>query len=79
MLGTGPRLGQQLDDPAQRCCDLPGHVWLIFPLLIAAGLAGKHDPSAGTIERDAVREGARLRPFGRLQDLHKGDSKFATP
>jgi hypothetical protein len=43
---------------------------LIFALL-AAGLAGKHDPSAGTIDRYAVREAAWLRPFGRLQDTHE--------
>ena len=40
--------------------DLPGHVGLIVALLVAAGLAGKHDPSAGTIDRDAVRKAAWL-------------------
>jgi len=60
VLGTGAGLRKQLDDPAQRRPHLARHIGLIVPLLIAAGLAGKHDPSAGTIERDAVRKAARL-------------------
>jgi hypothetical protein len=53
VLGTGPGLREQFDDPSQRDSDLSGHIGLIFTLL-AAGLAGQHDPSAGTIDRDAV-------------------------
>src|ERR1700731_2082537 len=60
VLGPGAGLRKQLDDPAQRRSDLPGHVGLIVTLLVTAGLAGKHDPSAGAIERDAVRKAARL-------------------
>ena len=60
VLGTGAGLRQQLDDPAQRDPDLRGHVGLVFALLVAAGLARQHDPSAGTIDLDAVRKAARL-------------------
>src|ERR1700682_1367874 len=69
--GTCSGLGKQLDDPSQGRPDLPGHIGLIFTLLVASGLAGKDDPSAGTIDRDAVREAAWLRPFGRLQGTHE--------
>src|ERR1700675_730089 len=48
VLGTGASLREQLDDPAKRDPALPGQVGLIFALLVAAGLAGKHDPAAGT-------------------------------
>src|SRR6185437_8262739 len=72
VLGTGAGLGKQLDDPTQGNPHLCGHVRLVIPLLIAPGLAGEHDPSAGTIDRDTVREAARLGPFGRLQDTHEG-------
>jgi hypothetical protein len=69
--GPAPASASSFDDPSQGHPDLPGHIGLIFPLLVASGLAGKDDPSAGTIERDAVREAARLRPFGWLQDTHE--------
>src|SRR5439155_18587618 len=71
VLGTGAGLRKQLDDPAQRRSDLAGHIGLIVTLLVAAGLAGEYDPSASTIERDAVRKAARLWPVGRLQDTHQ--------
>jgi hypothetical protein len=54
VLGTGPRLRQQSDDPSQRRPDLRGHIGLIFALVVASGLAGKHDPSAGIVDGDAV-------------------------
>jgi hypothetical protein len=72
MFGTGAGLAEQLDDAFQRGAHLPGHVGLILALLIAAGLAGKHDPFAGAIDHDAVRKAAGFRPFGRLQDKHEG-------
>ena len=70
---SGPALGlaEQLDDPVQGGADLCGHIGLIVALLVAAGLAGQHDPSAGTIDRYAVGKAAWLRPFGRLQGLHE--------
>ena len=54
MLGAGAGLGEQLHDPLQRAADLGGHVGLIVALLVAAGLAGQHDPFAGTVDLDAV-------------------------
>jgi len=66
--GPAPGLAEQLDDPPQRGADLPGHIGLIVALLVAAGLAGQHDPAAGTIDRDAVRKAARfstIRPVAR--------------
>jgi hypothetical protein len=36
-----------------------------------SGLAGQHDPFAGTIDLDPVRKAARFRPLGRLQDTHE--------
>ena len=60
MLGAGPGLGEQLDDPSQGNPDLSGHVRLILALLIASGLTGKNDPSARTIDFDAVGKAARL-------------------
>ena len=56
--GPRPGLAEQLDDPPQRHRDLTRHVRLIIALLVAAGLAGQHDPFAGTIDRDAVRKAA---------------------
>jgi hypothetical protein len=75
MLGASSGLSQQLDDPSQRYPDLPGHVWLIVSLFVASGLAGKDDPSAGTINRDAVGKATRLGPFCRLQGKHVLSSK----
>src|SRR5713226_8943489 len=43
VFGTRARLRQQLDDPSQRLPDLPGHIGLIFALVVASGLAGKDD------------------------------------
>jgi hypothetical protein len=60
VLGTGPGLYKQLDDPSQGHPDLSGHIGLIFAFLVASGLAGKDDPSAGTIDCDAVRKAAWL-------------------
>jgi hypothetical protein len=60
VLGTGAGLRKQLDDLVQRRPHLARHIGLIIPLPVAAGLAGQYDPSAGTIERDAVRKAARL-------------------
>jgi len=54
MLRTGPGLREQFDDPPQRNCDLPGYIGLIFTLVVAAGLTGKHDPLAGTIDHNAM-------------------------
>jgi hypothetical protein len=68
MLRTSSGLCQQLDDPSQRDRNLPGHIGLIFTLVVASGLAGKDDPSAGTIDRDAVqkRRGAlTIRPIAK--------------
>src|SRR5882757_9630532 len=39
VFGAGARLSQQLDDPFQGRADLGGHVGVILPLLVAAGLA----------------------------------------
>src|ERR1700676_723520 len=60
MLGTSASLRQQFDNSSQRRPDLTGHVRLIFALLVAARLAGQHDPASGAIDRDAVRKAARL-------------------
>src|SRR5712671_633147 len=60
VFGAGARLSQQLDDPFQGRADLGGHVGLILPLLVATGLAGQHDPFAGTVDLDAVRKTAGL-------------------
>ena len=69
---SGSRAGfsKQLDDALQRRADLGGHVRGIIALLVAAGLAGQHDPFAGAVDLDTVREAAGFRPFGRLQDTH---------
>ena len=58
VLGARPGLTEQLDDTPQRHRDLACHIGLIVALLVAPGLAGKHDPLAGTIDRDAVRKAA---------------------
>src|SRR5580700_2685703 len=58
VLGAGAGLAKQLHDPPQGVADLPAHIRLIFALLVAAGLAGQHDPAAGTIDLDAVRKAA---------------------
>src|ERR1700738_1122235 len=71
VLGPGPGLSEQLDDPSQRRPHLPRHNGLLVALPVAAGLAGKDDPSARTIDRDAVRKAAWLCPFCRLQDTHE--------
>src|SRR3954454_5066567 len=60
MLRSGPGLAKQLDDPLQRGSYLGGHVGRIVALLVAAGLARQHDPFAGTVNFDAVREAAGL-------------------
>jgi hypothetical protein len=60
VLGTGPGLREQPDDPSQRHSNLPGHIGLVLPLLVATGLASEHDPSAGTIDCNAVRKAARF-------------------
>jgi hypothetical protein len=71
VLGACPRLREQLDDPPQRHADLRCHIaGRIFALVIASGLACKHDPSSGTIEHNAVGEAARFRPSCRLQYHH---------
>src|SRR6201999_712971 len=67
---TGARLRQELDNAFQRDADLPCHVGRIAALLVA-GLPRQDDPAAGRIHNDAVRKTTRLRPFGRLQDLHQ--------
>ena len=69
--GPAPASANSLMIRRKRDADLGGHVGRIFALLVAAGLAGQHDPAAGTVDRDAVRKAARLRPFGRLQDTHE--------
>jgi len=71
VLGPGPGFTEQLDDPSQRDADLSGQIGLILALLVASGLAREDDPSAGAIDRDAVRKAAWLRPFGWLQDKHE--------
>src|SRR6478736_4605512 len=67
---AGAGLSQQLDDPFQGRPNLGGHVRMIIPLLVAAGLAGQHDPSSGAIDFDAVGKPAGFRPISRLQDTH---------
>jgi hypothetical protein len=71
VLRSGPGLRKQLDDPLQRDRHLRRQIGLILALFVAAGLAGKHDPSASTIDLEAMRKTARLRPFGGLQDTHQ--------
>ena len=68
--GSSAGFAKQLDDALQRRADLGGHVRGIIALLVAAGLAGQHDPFAGAVDLDTVREAAGFRPFGRLQDTH---------
>jgi hypothetical protein len=70
VLRTSAGLAEQLDDAFQRGADLPHHVGLIVTFFVAAGLAGEHDPFAGTVDHDAMGKAARFRPFGRLQHLH---------
>jgi hypothetical protein len=72
--GAGFGFGQERDDLSQRDGDLSGQVGWILALVATCGLAGKHDPPAGTLERDAVRKASRFRPFGRLQDAHGAGS-----
>src|ERR1700682_2773188 len=71
VLGSGPGFTEQLDDPSQRDADLSSQIGLIFALLVAAGLPGEDDPSAGAIDRYAVRKAAWFGPFGRLQGQHE--------
>src|ERR1700730_18361913 len=69
--GPGPAPPQQLEDPPECYAALRRHVGQIVALLVAAGLSRQHDPSAGSVEFDAMRKPARFRPFGRLQDTHE--------
>src|SRR6202012_3023744 len=70
VLRAGARFLQKLDDALQRGADLRAKIRRIVALLVAAGLTREHDPSAGSVDLDAVRESPRFRPFGRLQDTH---------
>ena len=51
---AGPGIGQQLHDPLQRRANLGAHVGRIVALLVTAGLAGQHDPSARPVDLDAM-------------------------
>ena len=79
VLGACTRFREQLDDSLQRSSDLGGEIPGVVALLVAAGLSRQHDPSAGSIDLDAVRESPRFRPFGRLQNTHLSFLPFATP
>src|SRR5439155_25535300 len=46
VLWPGASFSKELDDALQRGADLGGHVRGIVALLVAAGLAGQHDPFA---------------------------------
>jgi len=72
MLRRGAGLCQELDDPPQRGRDLGCEIRRIFALLVAAGLARQHHPSAGALDLHTMGKTARFRPFGRLQDAHDG-------
>ena len=60
VLWPGTNLRKQLDDALERSRDLCSERWRIVALLVAAGLACQHDPSARTTEFDTVGKAARF-------------------